>query len=165
MVDDPSVDDRGGFEFASGMDVFSEPGVMKANQNMQSVTFGTGAELEGLPTAMVDTTDAVSNLAYVAAGLKILETTNGSAFDLFLTNSQGVNLGLWSSQDLVDTLSSRLMSRFELLRTDTACPDPSESWSRADVDDAPPSRRRRARARVESSVPPTSRRSCVRRDP
>ena len=43
MVDDPSVEDGGGFEFASGMDMFSEPEVMKASLALEEVSYGVGA--------------------------------------------------------------------------------------------------------------------------
>lgn len=94
IVDDPSVEDKGGFDFASGMDIFSEPGVLKACGKMVAVTFGTGAAPTVIPTRMVDTTNATQTVGYIAAGDKILESTNGTTWNLFLTNSEGVNLGL-----------------------------------------------------------------------
>jgi hypothetical protein len=94
MVDDPSIEDQGGFEFASGMDIFSEPGVLKACGTMSEVNYGTGASPDGLPRFMVDTEDASGLRLYIAAGTKILESTNGSTFELFLTNANGENIGL-----------------------------------------------------------------------
>jgi hypothetical protein len=44
MIDDPSIEDKGGFEFASGMDIFSEPGVMKAAPAMESLNLGAGQD-------------------------------------------------------------------------------------------------------------------------
>lgn len=94
IVDDPSVEDQGGFEFASGMDIFSEPGVLKACNAMTEVTYGASATPADVPRWMVDTTDASNIRAYIAAGDKILESTDGTTWNLFLTNSQGANLGL-----------------------------------------------------------------------
>lgn len=93
MVPDPSIEDQGGFEFAAGMDIFSEPGVMKANWALAS------CGLESLPggpfTHLVETFDSSGILrVYVAAGDKIFESTNGDDFDDFLTNSEGTILGL-----------------------------------------------------------------------
>jgi len=41
-VSDPSAEHGGGFEFASGMDVFSEPGVMTASRAFENVTLDGG---------------------------------------------------------------------------------------------------------------------------
>lgn len=92
MVDDPSVEDKGGFEFASGMDIFSEPGVLKACFAMEPVTFGAGAALADVPRWMVDN----GAYAYITAGNKILECSSlsGQPWNLFLTNSNGSNRGL-----------------------------------------------------------------------
>jgi hypothetical protein len=94
IVDDPSIEDKGGFDFASGMDIFSEPGVLKACGKMVPVSFGTGAAPAVIPTWMVDTTDATQTVGYIIAGDKILESTNGATWNLFLTNANGANLGL-----------------------------------------------------------------------
>ena len=96
MVDDPSIEDRGGFEFASGMDIFSEPGVLKACDAMTEVSYGTGAAPTTLPRWMVDTgvSGGSGIRAYIAAGAKILESTDGTTWNLFLTNGNGENLGL-----------------------------------------------------------------------
>src|SRR5436853_5982011 len=96
MVDDPSVEGQGGFEFASGMDIFSEPGVLKACNAMEEVTYGTGATPSAVPLWMVDIYDTLSSTyrSYVAAGSKLLESTDGATFNLFLTNSKGTIKGL-----------------------------------------------------------------------
>lgn len=94
MVDDPSREDKGGFEYAGGMDIFSEPGVLKANNAMTEVTYGASATPADVPRWMVDTTDASNIRAYIVAGDKILESTDGTTWNLFLTNGQGSNLGL-----------------------------------------------------------------------
>lgn len=94
IVDNPSIEDKGGFEFASGMDIFSESGVLKACAAMTEVTFGVGAAPSDVPRWMVDTTDASDTRAYIAAGDKILESTDGTTWNLFLTNANGANLGL-----------------------------------------------------------------------
>lgn len=95
QVDDPSLETDGGFEFAAGMDIFSEPGVLKPALAMTPVTLGTGAAPSSLPLFMVDSATSGSTIrAYIAAGAKILESTDGSTFNLFLTNANGDNLGL-----------------------------------------------------------------------
>lgn len=94
ILDDPSNDAQGGFEFASGMDIFSEPGVLKACNAMAEVTYGTGANPTDVPSYMVDTTDNAGIRAYISVGAKILESTNGTTWNLFRTNSNGSNLGL-----------------------------------------------------------------------
>jgi hypothetical protein len=94
IVNNPSVEDKGGFEFASGMDIFSEAGVLKACNAMEPVILGTGAALNGFPTFMVDTATPTEIRAYIAAGTKILESTDGITWNLFRTNANGVNSGL-----------------------------------------------------------------------
>ncbi len=94
QVDNPSIEDKGGFEFASGMDIFSEPGVLKASLAMTSVSLGAGASLTADPLFMRETADASNTRAYMIAGAKILESTDGSTWNLFLTNANGTNLGL-----------------------------------------------------------------------
>lgn len=94
MLDNPSVEDKGGFEFAAGMDIFSEPGVMKAAPALVPVTLGTGASLTALPSLFVDTAYDGGVRGYVAVGAKILESQNGTDWTLFLTNSRGSNVGL-----------------------------------------------------------------------
>lgn len=94
MLEDPSIEDKGGFEFASGMDIFSEPGVMKACYAMAEVSYGASATPTDVPRYFVDTTDASATRGYIAAGAKILESTTGTTWNLFRTNGQGVNLGL-----------------------------------------------------------------------
>jgi len=93
MVDDPSVEHKGGFEYASGMDIFSEPGVIKASFALAEVTYGTGATPIDVPRWSDDKSDSTSRM-YVVAGDKILESTNGTTFNLFLTNANGAILGM-----------------------------------------------------------------------
>jgi len=101
IVDDPSIEDQGGFEFASGMDIFSEPGVLKASPAMKASTLeaGVGA-LAGTPTWFVATSDATLNRVYLSAGAKILHTNDnppfsrGNEWDLFITNGNGANVGM-----------------------------------------------------------------------
>jgi hypothetical protein len=89
MVDDPSVEDKGGFEFASGIDIFSEPGVLKACNLMTSIpgSFGTS-----LPRFMA--TDNNEASSYLAIGDKVYRSTDGETWSSFLTDSQGTILGL-----------------------------------------------------------------------
>src|SRR5947209_1356777 len=99
IVDNPSIEDQGGFEFASGMDIFSEPGVLKACNAMTEVTYGTGAAPAAVPLWMIDTylnTGALS--VHVAAGSKLLESQDGTTFNLLRTNSNGTikGLGFWT---------------------------------------------------------------------
>lgn len=94
IVDDPSIEDQGGFEFASGMDIFSEPGVLKACNAMEEVTYGASATPTDVPRWMVDTADGSTIRGYITAGAKILESTDGATWNLFRTNGQGNNLGL-----------------------------------------------------------------------
>lgn len=94
IVDDPSVEDQGGFEFASGMDIFSELGVLKACAAMEEVTYGAGAAPTAIPSWADDTQNGANNYLYATAGDKLLESVNGGAFNLFLTNANGNNLGL-----------------------------------------------------------------------
>jgi hypothetical protein len=96
MVDNPSVEGQGGFEFASGMDIFSEPGVMKASYAMTEVTYGTGAAPTALPLAGLYVNAPIG--FYIATGSNILISTDGSTFDVFITNSQGTikSLGQWT---------------------------------------------------------------------
>jgi hypothetical protein len=102
IVDDPFNDTNGGFEFASGMDIFSEPGVLKACNALAEVSYGTGATPTATPLWMVDTIDSLgATHAYIATGTKLLESTDGSTFNLFLTNSKGVNKGLGVFGDFV----------------------------------------------------------------
>jgi hypothetical protein len=99
IVDNPSIEDKGGFEFASGMDIFSEPGVLKASYAMSEVAYTTGAAPTAVPLWMIDADSGGNTYAYIAAGSKILYSTNSSAFSVLLTNSKGVNkgLGIWNN--------------------------------------------------------------------
>lgn len=94
QVDNPSVEDKGGFEFASGMDIFSEPGVMKASFAFSEVSYGASATPTANPNWYVETADGTYVRSYITAGDKLLESTDGSTFNLFLTNANGGNLGL-----------------------------------------------------------------------
>jgi hypothetical protein len=76
------------------MDIFSDEGVCKACLAMAEVTYGSGATPTDVPRWMVDTTDSGGTRGYIAVGTKILESTDGSTWNLFRTNGQGVNLGL-----------------------------------------------------------------------
>lgn len=101
QVDDPTNEDGGGFEFASGMDIFSDPGVLKACPAMAVVSYGTGATPTDVPRWMVDTADGSGIRAYIAAGDKLLESTDGTTFNLFLTDANGNILGLEIFNDYV----------------------------------------------------------------
>jgi hypothetical protein len=102
IVDNPSIENKGGFEFASGMDIFSEPGVLKACNAMEEISYGSGATPSAVPLWMVDVYDTLASTyrAYVAAGSKLLESNDGATFNLFLTNSKGTikGLGPWNTQ-------------------------------------------------------------------
>ena len=94
IVDDPTVEDQGGFEFASGMDIFSEPGVMKASYAMTEASYFPGASPTAMPiTGFLNNTDF-----FVAMGGKILVASGTPTFDVFITNSQGTirGMGLWN---------------------------------------------------------------------
>src|ERR1044072_2353603 len=88
MVDDPSLEDEGGFEFASGMDIFSELGVLKACQAMQVISLSETS----LPRFMA--TDNNASDSYLAIGDKIYRSTDGETWSSFLTDSQGTISGL-----------------------------------------------------------------------
>src|SRR5436309_2350219 len=105
IIDDASNDSRGGFEFASGMDIFSEPGVLKACNAMTEVSYGASANPADVPYWMVDTYSSTTR-AYIAAGNKILESTDGTTFNLFLTNANGNILGLAVFNDYIWYASS-----------------------------------------------------------
>jgi hypothetical protein len=92
MVDNPSNETGGGFEFASGMDIFSEPGVLKASYALTEATYGVGAAPTALPIAGLYV-NAPSGF-YIPVGDKILISTDGSTFEVFLTNGQGTNKGI-----------------------------------------------------------------------
>ncbi len=61
---------------------------------MAPVSFGSGAAPTNIPRWMVDTSDSTYTRVYTSQGDKILESTNGSTFNLFLTNSNGEIKGL-----------------------------------------------------------------------
>jgi hypothetical protein len=81
------------------MDVFAEPGVMKASRAMVNVNLLGGISLSVPITCMVEVIDG-SGLPrlYVAHGSDIWESTNGVDFSLFLTNSKGqiLSLAAWN---------------------------------------------------------------------
>jgi hypothetical protein len=121
ILDDPSIEDEGGFEYASGMDIFSEPGVIKACNALTPVSFGTGATpSDGAPTYMEDIADASNMRLYVAAGSKVLESTDGATFNLFRTNGNGVNLGLAIFNDYVWYASAAKLGRSPVGNSATA---------------------------------------------
>lgn len=93
IVNDPSIEDKGGFEFSAGMDIFSEPGVLKACNKMVEASYGAGAQPTATPVDMVDV-DFGGTKAYMIAGAKLLEATSESSWTLFKTNTQGNNLGV-----------------------------------------------------------------------
>lgn len=113
MLDDPTVEDRGGFEFASGMDIFSEPGVMKSCTAMTEVGYGVGATPTDVPSYMAVTETASTVKGYIIAGDKVLEsaTTSGDNWNLFLTNANGNNLGLGIYNDYVWYAAASLLGR------------------------------------------------------
>src|ERR1044071_6223068 len=91
IIDDPSIEDRGGFEFASGMDIFSEPGVLKANFALQAVSGFTPSQFGWA----VKTTNYGGTLrGYMSIHDKIYESTDGITWALFITNSNGRILNL-----------------------------------------------------------------------
>lgn len=92
IVEDPSVEDQGGFEFASGMDIFSEPGVLKASNAMEAVSLGGGVSINALPKHMASRADGTED--YFAVGDKILKSSLGGSLSSFLTNSRGTIDGL-----------------------------------------------------------------------
>jgi len=109
MVDNPSVENGGGFEFASGMDIFTEPGILKASYAMTEVTYGSGAAPTALPLAGLYVN--VPSGFYVATGSKILISTDGSTFDVFITNEQGTNKGLGHWNGFIVYLSAQYLGR------------------------------------------------------
>lgn len=92
IVDNPSIEDQGGFEFASGMDILSEPGVLKASSVMEAVTLGSGVSLSALPRFM--TTSLDGTVSYFAVDDKILKQEVGGSLNAFLTSSRGTIDGL-----------------------------------------------------------------------
>jgi hypothetical protein len=94
IVDNPSIEDQGGFEFSAGMDIFSEPGVLKACNKMVEASYGASAQPADTPVEMVEVDHAGTLRAYMIAGTKLLEATAVDSWSLFRTNGQGANLGL-----------------------------------------------------------------------
>lgn len=87
MIDNPSIEDQGGFEFASGMDIFSEPGVMKASFALVAVS-GLPA-IHVLPKAFITVISGGVLYGYLSIDDMIYESTDGINWSLFLTNSIG----------------------------------------------------------------------------
>ena len=94
IVDDPSIEDKGGFEFASGMDIFSELGVLKAANAMQAMELDTGVTLTALPTHMVRPKDQFGTDAWIAVGDKLLQRHLENDATAFMTHGTGVIDGL-----------------------------------------------------------------------
>lgn len=109
MVDDPSVEDQGGFEFAAGMDIFSEKGVIKPGFKLEEVPLDTGVTLDALPTHMVRNKNEAGANSYFAVGDKILKQPTGNAIEDFATNALGTidGLGAWVN-DIVYTKGNNL---------------------------------------------------------
>jgi hypothetical protein len=111
IVDNPTIEDKGGFEFASGMDIFSEPGVLKANYAMVEASYGTGASPTALPRAAFFTNSP--NALYVAMGSKILINTAGT-FNVYLTDSQGTVRGMAKFGSYMMYASSNYLGRADI---------------------------------------------------
>lgn len=93
ILENPSIEDKGGFEFASGMDIFSEPGVLKACQKMKSVTLNGGLTLDGVLND-IDITSDTGFLGFAICNDKVIKSTDGDNWSTFLTNSNGAMFGL-----------------------------------------------------------------------
>lgn len=95
IVDNPSIEDQGGFEFASGMDIFSEPGVLKANYAMTPVS---GISPTNYGFALRTVYDSGTLRGYMAVHDKIYTSTDGITWSLFITSGQGriVNLQIFN---------------------------------------------------------------------
>jgi hypothetical protein len=120
MVDDPSVEDKGGFEFASGMDIFSEPGVMKAALAMEAVPLGTGVVLDALPTHLASSPLSFGSLAFIAKGDDVLKL--GTSADSYITNGEGNIDGLatWAGYVLYSTATSTDLGRVPISSSNPA---------------------------------------------
>ena len=77
MIDDPSVEDKGGFEFASGISIFEEPGVIKANFAMAACT-GLPS-IFTMPRALVTTVISGTLTGFLTVDDKIYTSTDGIA--------------------------------------------------------------------------------------
>lgn len=86
IVDNPSFETGGGFEFASGMDIFSEPGVLKANFALTPVS---GFSPSQFGWAMKTTNYGGTLRGYMSVHDKIYESTDGITWSLFITNANG----------------------------------------------------------------------------
>src|SRR5690242_7544998 len=91
QVNNPSAETGGGFEFASGMDIFSEPGVLKANFAMTGIS---GLSPSDYSLWMKTTTYGGTLRGYLTHNDKIYESTDGINWSLFLTDANGQILGL-----------------------------------------------------------------------
>lgn len=87
MLDDPSIEDKGGFEFASGMSIFEEPGVLKANFSMSACT-GLPT-ITSMPRGFATTPISGTLTGFLTVDDKIYSSTDGIAWSAFLTNSFG----------------------------------------------------------------------------
>jgi hypothetical protein len=100
QVDNPSVENKGGFEFASGMDPFSEPGVIKAALAMADVTLTEGLTQTKTIAQMVEyiSDDVVGILA--AHGDDVWISVSGIVFEgsttftKLFSGTKGTILGL-----------------------------------------------------------------------
>lgn len=131
MLENPSIEDKGGFEFAAGMDIFTEPGVMKASQALKAVTLGAGVTLSDLPKFMVDMSDGVNVIkAYVAYDDKIIKSTDGITFNTFITDGQGTikGLGIWNAYAMYASAS-----KLGRVPVDTAA-SKDDTWQTLDTD-------------------------------
>ncbi len=108
MVDDPSIEDQGGFEFASGMDIFSEPGTIKANYAMQECLYGAGATPDAL--AMAGFYSNNPSGLFVSMGNKVLLNNSGT-FQVYLTNSQGAIKGFSKFGNYLTYASANYLGR------------------------------------------------------
>ncbi len=108
MVDDPSIEDQGGFEFASGMDIFSEPGTIKANYAMVEAAYGSGAAPTANPLAAFYTNSP--SALFVVMGNKILINVAGT-FQVFLTNSQGAIKGFSKFGNYIAYVAANYLGR------------------------------------------------------
>lgn len=109
IVDDPSNESKGGFEFASGIDIFSEPGVAKASFAMAAVS-GLPT-ISSMPKGFATAVDSATLYGFLAVNDKIYVTTDGINFSLFLTDSQGTINNLSTYNGYVFYVSGAVLGR------------------------------------------------------